>query len=590
MAERAVWRPPWYLWPAIGLTSLLLIHRHMPWLLEGHWLFLIALMLVALVLVAAALWELPPAVMMSGAIVLTIFSGSWGSLGLPGFPFLPDRILLVGALLALLLRAPGASGLPRLRVRGVHLLLALTVLYGTASAAAAGTLGTKAGVFDLLDRLGAIPFLMLLVAPLIFSGPRTRNVLLTTLVGLGAYLGITAFFEAVGPHGLVFPRYIAEGDAGGPFGQAGGPFQTPITEGFACFACGVAAAIAFHQWQSRARRCLAGAVVVLSALGAFLSLERGVWIATGAGVLAVGLVAPELRRRLLPAVVVCGLLIGGALVASPMLAGHTTARTADQFPVWDRQNQTATALRMIAARPLFGFGWDNYRNVSIEYFRQASDYPMTGFSNSNRPLPLHDSYLSNAVELGLVGALLWLVSVGWGLGGAIFSRGSPGLRPWKLGLLAISAFYCVLAFFDPLQQNFTGLLLWTWAGLVLTDAPQLTPQLAGPSSAQPEECESQPALEQHIAGAEDIFRGQDGIRRWWREMHEAWSEWESETHQVRKAGDQVLVSCAVRAQGRQSGATIEAPLFQVTRIRAGMIVASRGLSDRDQALRAVGLI
>jgi putative inorganic carbon (hco3(-)) transporter len=476
MVERTAWRPPWYLWSAFGLLALVLIHRSAPYLLHGHWLFFLAIALVALVLLVAALWEAPVAGTMCAAIALTIFSGSWGSLGLPGFPFVPDRILLAVALLALLLRSPGAAGLPRPQIRGVHLLLALTVLYAAASAAAVGTLGTQSGVFLLLDQLGAIPFLMLLLAPVIFAGPRERNMLLVTLVGLGAYLGITAVFESIGPHSLVFPHYIATSDAAGPFLQAGGPFQTPATEGFACFACGVAAAIAFQQWRRRGPRLFAGAVVALSALGAFLSLERGVWIASGIAVLAVGLAAPDLRRRLLPAALVCGVLIAGVLIASSTLSGHAGGRTADQIPVWDRQNQTATALRMIAAKPLFGFGWHNFGNTSLEYFRQNPNYPMTGFSIANVPLPLHDTYLSNAVELGLVGATLWLACLFWGIGGAIFYRATPELRPWKLGLIAIAVFFCVLAFFDPLQQNFTELLLWVWAGIVLAGRPIRQPR------------------------------------------------------------------------------------------------------------------
>jgi putative inorganic carbon (hco3(-)) transporter len=489
--ETTVWRPRWYFWSGLGLGLLFLVHRHMPWLLHGRWLFLVAIGLLALLLVAAALWEVPPAAMMCGAVALTIFSGSWEDLGLPGFPFLPDRILLVGALLALALGSPGARGRPRLQVRGVHLLLALTVLYATASAVAAGTLGTKAGVFDLLDQLGAIPFLMLLVAPVIFSGPRERGMLLATFVGLGAYLGITAWFEAIGPHALVFPRYIVARDAAGPFGQAGGPFQAPVTEGFACFACGVAAAIALAQWRGR-WRYLAGAVLVLSALGMFLSLERGVWIGAVAGIVTVGLVAPEVRRRLGPAAIVCGLLAGAVLLVSPSVIGHASERAADQRSVWDRQNQTAAGLRMIAARPLFGFGWDRYKQESINYFRQASTYPMTGFSKGELPLPLHNSYLSNAVELGLVGALLWLASLFWGLGGAIVHGTSAEIRPWRLGLVALAVFFLVIAFFDPLQQNFTQLTLWVWAGVVMAGAtaargrPAVTvPATAAPPSATP---------------------------------------------------------------------------------------------------------
>jgi hypothetical protein len=42
------------------------------------------------------------------------------------------------------------------------------------------------------------------------------------------------------------------------------------------------------------------------------------------------------------------------------------------------------------------------------------------------------------------------------------------LRPWRLGLIAIGVFFCVLAAFDPLQQPFTMILLWVWAGVVMS--------------------------------------------------------------------------------------------------------------------------
>jgi putative inorganic carbon (HCO3(-)) transporter len=470
VAERAAQRLPWLSWGLLGLAGLGLLHWRMPWLLHGRWLFAVGIALVAMLLAATALWRAPPATMACAAVALTIFSGSWGSLGLPGFPFLPDRLLLTGAVLALLLRTPAAAPAPRMRLRGVHLLLLVTVVYACLSAAAAGTLATQAGAFDLLDRLGAIPFLMLLVGPALFSGRRERDALLATLVGLGGYLGVTALFESLGPHALVVPHYIVEYDATKPFGQAGGPFKAPITEGFACFACAAAALIALRQWRSRGARALAALVAALCVLGVFLTLERGVWIAAAAGAGAVLVAAPELRRWLAPAVCICAALCAVVLLSSSTLAGNTSARASDQTPVWDRQNQTAAALRMIAARPLFGFGWDRYKSASLDYFRQAGGYPMTGFANGDVPLPLHNSYLSNAVELGLVGALLWLASLLWGVGGAILTRAAPELRPWRLGLIAIAVFFCVLAFFDPLAQNFVQLLLWLWAGVVLAGA------------------------------------------------------------------------------------------------------------------------
>src|SRR5207237_5037919 len=141
MTERAVWRPRWYLSCALGLGSLALLHAHLPWLLRGYSIYPVLVVLFALLCLAAALWELPPATMACAAIALTIFSGSWSYLGIPGVPF--DRILLAGVALALLLGAPGASRVPRIRVGGVHLLLGLTIVYVAGSAAVAGTLTSE---------------------------------------------------------------------------------------------------------------------------------------------------------------------------------------------------------------------------------------------------------------------------------------------------------------------------------------------------------------------------------------------------------------------------------------------------------------
>lgn len=465
MLETVLWRPRWYMWIAGGFAVLLLVHARAAWLLHGNAAFSTVLVIIALLAVVATLWERPPAVMMCGAIVLTLFSGNWETLGLPGFPFLPDRMLVVGVLLALLLRAPGARDVPRPTMRPVHVLLLVTILYATLSAASAGTLSTKSGAFSLLDLLGVIPYLMLFIAPVVFHGAREREWLLITLVGVGLYLGWTAIFEAIGPSSLVFPHYIAD-----VAGRAAGPFRASDTEGFATFACGIAALIAYIQWRGRPRRYIALLASLVSMLGCFLSLERGAWIGAVAGIAIAGLAARELRRWLVPAVVVGAISIIGLFLLSPALASRTSSRVNDQLSVWDRQNMTAAGLRMLAAKPLFGFGWGEYENADEDYFRQASDYPMTGLSTSvtEQHVPLHDTYLSFAVDLGLVGGLLWLGSLIWGVGGSIVTRGSPDLRLWKLGLGAIFVCYLVIALVDPLSQNFSQLVLWTWAGVCLT--------------------------------------------------------------------------------------------------------------------------
>ncbi len=420
MLKRAVWRPRWWVWALLGLAALAAAHKLTPSRLEGHWLIITPLAIIVGVLIVRRLWELPPTITMCAAIVLTIFSGAWHQIGLGGLPL--DRLLIVIVLLQFLLRAPGVEHTPPLQIRNVHLLMGLTILYVLASAVAAGTLTSETGSLTLLDQFGLMPFLMFLLAPAIFSGRRERNLLLATLVGLGAYLGLTAIFESLGPHALVFPQYILRVDTELPGERAGGPFQSSVAEGFATFGCAVAALIAFVQWNGQQKRYFAAFAAVVCVFGCFLTLERGVWIGAVVGAVVTALVTRAGRRWLIPGALVCAIVLGGALVVSSSLATKTSTRVEDQRSVWDRQNQTAAALRMIQAKPLFGFGWESYSSNSLEYFRESDSYPMEGYSLSSytelgRLLPLHDTYLAYAVELGLVGTLLWLASVLWGIGG-----------------------------------------------------------------------------------------------------------------------------------------------------------------------------
>jgi putative inorganic carbon (hco3(-)) transporter len=487
MPIRAVWRPQWHVWTLLGLAALASIYGAKPRLLSGHWLILTPCLLVVGLMTLRRLWELPPAVTACGAVVLTIFSGGWSQIGLGGIPL--NRLLIGIVLLQVLLRAPGMAHVPRIQIRNVHLLLCLAIVYVLASAAASGTLANEDSVLSLIDQFGVVPYLMFLVAPAVFAGTRERNWLLATLVGLGAYLGLTAIFESLGPHSLVFPSYIVHVDEALPEARAGGPFQSSVAEGFATFACATAAVIAFVQWRGQRRRYFAAAAAVVCILGCFLTLERGVWLAAAAATVVTALATQQGRRWLIPGVSACTVVIAGALLLSPALANKASTRLNDTPSVWVREDQTSAGLRMVSARPLFGFGWDRFTRDDLEYFRQASDHPMGGYSQgsteeSQAVVPLHDTYLSSVVELGLVGASLWFASMFWGIGGAIFSRGPADLRPWKLGLIAIAVFFFVVALFNPYQAPFSMLMLWVWAGVALGIAPPLVQRQQATTASQ----------------------------------------------------------------------------------------------------------
>lgn len=484
MATHAVWRPPQYAWPLLGALALLLAWKLVPEKLEGHWQLVTPVLIAVGVVAVRYLWELPPSVTMCGAVALSVFSGAWSQMGLGNIPL--NRLLAVLVILQCLLRSPGTARMPRLRLRNVHLLMAVTIIYALGSAAAAGTLATEKGFLALWDTLGVMPYLLFLMAPAVFARARDRELLLITLLALGAYLGVTAIFEILGPHSLVFPHYIVNSDAATPgVLRAGGPFQAAIAEGCATYACAVAAVIAFNAWRGQRRRWLAAAAGIVSMMGCFLTLERGVWLAVVVATVAIALATRGGRRWLLPGIAAVAIVLGGALALSSTLSHSTSERANDERSVWDRETQIAAGSRMLAAKPLFGFGLERYRADSREYFRQPWTYPMSGYlagiriGESEAPQPLHSAYLAYAVELGLVGASLWLVSLLWAIGEGVLRRGPPEMRPWKLGLVAVAIMVLFVIAVNPHEPPFAFVILLTWAGVALAGSQGRTAATTG---------------------------------------------------------------------------------------------------------------
>jgi putative inorganic carbon (HCO3(-)) transporter len=428
---------------------------------QGDW-FTPAMVLLAGGSVAWLALQIDLAWTFSGVIALSVFSGQWSHLG---FPVGADRLALALGLAVLAWRAwhgqlpVAADRAPH--VRATAWLLTVATAYAVVSAAWAGTLGQHDGFYGLLDRLGIVPFLLFLAAPIVFGTERQRAILLGVLVALGAYLGVTALLEGLGLDALVFPRYIVDPNVGIHIDRARGPFVEAVANGLGLFACLVAAALAVTQWRGSAARAVAAAVVVLCAVGIVLTLTRAVWIAGAvAPIVAMAWSAP-LRRWLVPIVLVGGLLTFGALDVVPGLQGKADSRTTDERPVWDRLNTDHAALRMVGQRPLLGFGWNSFVVRGTDELRQDASFPITGAG-----LVVHNVFLSNAVELGLVGFAVWFAAFVLGIGVTAARRAPPPLEPWRIGLVALAVDYVIVANLGPLGYAFPTLLLWTWAGVV----------------------------------------------------------------------------------------------------------------------------
>jgi O-antigen ligase len=280
------------------------------------------------------------------------------------------------------------------------------------------------------------------------------------LIIVGAYIGITNFFEGIGANALVFPKYITDPAVGIHFGRARGPFVESVADGLSLVMCSVAAAIGMTVWRRLWIRVACAGVIAISALGILLTVTRAAWIAAVVAAVVAMLAVKQWRKYLLPVAVLVVLGVFAALTLVPGLQEKADTRLNDESPVWDRYNTNNAAIRMIEARPLFGFGWQTFPTTGPDYMRQADKYPITSHA-----LEVHNVFLSHAAELGLVGSILWLGAFLSAIGGALLRRGPPELYPWRIGLLAIFAAFMSVAMFGPLSYPFPNALMWTWAGI-----------------------------------------------------------------------------------------------------------------------------
>jgi ketosteroid isomerase-like protein len=99
----------------------------------------------------------------------------------------------------------------------------------------------------------------------------------------------------------------------------------------------------------------------------------------------------------------------------------------------------------------------------------------------------------------------------------------------------------------------------------------------------------QPGLERAMEGRETtVFQGHAGIRRWWREMEEDWSDWSSEIGEIRELHDTLFVNIVLKLRARASGIAFEASFAQVFTIRNGLILSGDDYLDRAAGLEAAG--
>jgi ketosteroid isomerase-like protein len=85
------------------------------------------------------------------------------------------------------------------------------------------------------------------------------------------------------------------------------------------------------------------------------------------------------------------------------------------------------------------------------------------------------------------------------------------------------------------------------------------------------------------------YRGHDGVRRWWGNLHDAFPDWHVEPLKVRAIKDATLARLRLRGHGGESGAPVDEEMWHLAHWRDGRIVRLSSHDSEAEALEAAGL-
>lgn len=103
------------------------------------------------------------------------------------------------------------------------------------------------------------------------------------------------------------------------------------------------------------------------------------------------------------------------------------------------------------------------------------------------------------------------------------------------------------------------------------------------------ETEYRPAADLIAPDQDAVFSGHHGYLQMWRNWLEAFEDLRFDPEEVLDLGDTFLVTAQQRGHGSGSGVAVSQPVFQLFKVRRGLVVWQHDFRDRSDALAAAGL-
>lgn len=155
--------------------------------------------------------------------------------------------------------------------------------------------------------------------------------------------------------------------------------------------------------ESRGVRFVLLLVVGLGLFCVTFSFSRGSWVGEVVTLIGLLLLYPKTTARLVIVLAIGVFILGGSVLADEVafayerLTGEAATRSAE-----DRVVGNMASLRMIEAKPLFGWGYQNYDLYDRQFQSRVGDVAI------RHDITSHNTYLTLMVEMGLIGFLLYM--------------------------------------------------------------------------------------------------------------------------------------------------------------------------------------
>ncbi|OQY20912.1 MAG: hypothetical protein B6I34_08045 [Anaerolineaceae bacterium 4572_32.1] len=195
----------------------------------------------------------------------------------------------------------------------------------------------------------------------------------------------------------------------------------------------------------------------LSSLCIFLSFSRGSWLGGLAAAIGLLLMYPKATIRLMVILLIIMAALGSGVLSDQMsfaqerMNSDDTAN--DRWVIWN------AGFQMIKAKPLFGWGYGNYKRYAQQFQARTKNH-VVAYAHAS-----HNTYIAIAAETGLPMLLLFLTPLVWWL--TLSKKAWPQIPKkgfWSRSLLIV--FWMVLLdhivvnFFSDMQHSTYGMGMW----------------------------------------------------------------------------------------------------------------------------------